>query len=58
MKFIARNSMILYSSRSVITVVTYRKNRYTVHVAGMVIRNIHSGVLVKKEARNKLENLY
>jgi hypothetical protein len=50
--------MILYSSRSVITVVTYRKNRYTVHVAGMVIRNIHSGVLVKKEARNKLENLY
>jgi hypothetical protein len=57
MKFIARSSMVLYSSRSVITVITHIKNRYAVQVAGMVIERYSFGGLVKKEDRSQLENL-
>jgi len=49
--------MVLYSSRSVITVITHIKNRYAVQVAGMVIERYSFGGLVKKEDRSQLENL-
>ena len=57
MKFIARSYKILYFSQNVVTVITYRKIIYVVHVAGMVMRDIHSGGLVKKGTRRQLENI-
>ena len=49
MEFLASCSMILYCSRNVVTVNEYGKMRYAVHVAGLVMRDFHSGLLEGKK---------